>query len=440
MRKIFYNSILIFITAFLFLFAPKPNIGNYCGSYIKINKAMGFLVDCDSYQYILLSMHPSQLLDRDSVARRQNRPLYIVLTHVIGKPIEFTLFKIYHSSFSERINFDKLLNSEKLLARLEISTHENKNKYSSAANNSELILQMIAYYIAYLLLNFILLLASLLVFKKLLQALQIQSRIGEALSVIIVVNTIVKGFFYSAHEQMFLFLTPILIIYVLYQLVLMKNNRKIYGISFLFGLACLMYGSFVLYLPALFLLFLVEDKSVKNVISNVSNYFIHAVLFLSPTICWIVVCNKISGHYYNHEVEQFRELVWVIDTLKIGVLEFVKTFFYNIVYYLFFFVKAVVPFLIVFFVLFKKNKSFVLPEKYKQLNKVLVICIIVFSTFFALLGYYTYRLCFSSSIIVLVGIAAQLQLLIENKPENISIYKRNLFVYLLVWCLIVFIF
>ena len=65
---------------------------------------------------------------------------------------------------------------------------------------------------------------------------------------------------------------------------------------------------------------------------------------------------------------------------------------------------------------------------------------IVFSAFCALLGYYTYRLCFSSSIIVLVGIAAQLQLLIENKPENISIYKRNLFVYLLVWCLIVFIF
>ncbi len=440
MRKLFYNSVLIFITAFLFLFASKPNSGNYCGSYIKINKAMGFLVDCDSYQYILLSMHPSQLLNKDNVARRQNRPLYIVLTHVIGKPIEFILFKVYHSSFGEKLNFDKHLNSEKLLARLEISTHESKNKYSDAANNSELILQMIAYYIAYLLLNFMLLLASLLVFKKLLQVLQIQSIIAEALSLIIVVNTIVKGFFYSAHEQMFLFLTPILIIYVLYQFVFMNNNRKIYGISFLFGLACLMYGSFVLYLPALFLLFLVEDKSIKNVFPNVSNYLIHAVLFLSPTICWIVICNKISGHYYNHEVEQFRELVWILDTLKIGILEFVKTFFYNIAYYFFFFVKAVLPFVIVFFVLFKKNKTIVMPEKYIQLNKVLIICFIVFTAFFALLGYYSYRLSFSSSIIILVGIAAQLQLLSENKPENASIHKRNLFAYLLVWCFLVFIF
>ena len=81
-----------------------------------------------------------------------------------------------------------------------------------------------------------------------------------------------------------------------------------------------------------------------------------------------------------------------------------------------------------------------MPEKYIQLNKVLIICFIVFTAFFALLGYYSYRLSFSSSIIILVGIAAQLQLLSENKPENASIHKRNLFAYLLVWCFLVFIF
>ncbi|MFN8284531.1 MAG: hypothetical protein U0U67_15015 [Chitinophagales bacterium] len=440
MRKLFNNSVLILITAFLFLFAPKPNGSNYCGSYIKLNKAMGFLIDCDSYQYILLSMHPAKLLDKDSVARRQNRPLYIIATYAIGKPIEYTLFKVYHSALGEKLDLDKLLNSEKLLKRLEISTYENQNKYTNTADNSELVLKMIAYYIAYLILNFVLLLASLHMFEKLLLLCFVQQKIINILRIVLVANTIVKGFLYSAHEQMFLFLTPVLMVYVLYQLVLVNNDRKRYGISFLFGVACLAYGSFVLYLPALWLLFLYEDKSIKNALSKAVNYILHAILFLVPTICWIIACHKISGHYYNHEVEKFRELVWITDTLKIGVLLFIKTLAFNIAYYLFFFVKAVLPFLIVFIILWKKNKTFKISEKYKQLNVVLLICFIVFTAFFALLGYYSYRLSFSSSILVLIGIAAQLQLLFEHQPEKTAIYKRNLLIVLSVWCLLVFIF
>ncbi|HNE49932.1 MAG: hypothetical protein U0T31_04920 [Chitinophagales bacterium] len=439
MKRSLRISLLILLTTILFLFAPKPAGNQYCGTYFRINKMMGFLINCDSHQYILLSMHPSKLLSKDSVARRQNRPLYIALTYVIGKPIEYVLFAVYNGNENVHLKLDKLLNSTKLLKRLELSSFEKQDKYTTAANNSTLILQMIAFYVAYLLLNFLVLLLSVYLFEVMLEQFQIQQKIIHLLSIVLIANTIVKDAIYSAHEQMFLFLTPISIVYVLHHYLYKKQNRKIYGLTFLFGLGCLTYGSFVLYLPALWLLLFYQDKTIKTIYANRMIYVIHAFLFLLPTIAWIVACKQISGQYYNHEVVNFRELVWMIDALKIGVVEFIKTFIFNLLHFLLIFLKAVFPFLLVYFILWNINRPFENSGKYATLFTVLISCFIVFNAFFALLGYYAYRLSFSSSVLVLIGIAAQFQLLLENKPLRTNYYYKRLSAALILWCILVFI-
>ncbi|HQG38992.1 MAG TPA: hypothetical protein PLK15_07650 [Chitinophagales bacterium] len=439
MKRSLRISLFIFLTAILFLFAPKPAGNKYCGTYFRINKAMGFLINCDSHQYILLSMHPSNLLSKDSVARRQNRPLYIALTYAIGKPIEYVLFAVYNGNENVKLKLDKLLNSDKLLKRLELSSFEKQDKYTTAANNATLILQMIAFFISYVLLNFLLLVLSVYLFEVMLEQFQIQQKIIYLLSVVLIANTIVKDFIYSAHEQMFLFLTPISIVYALHHYIYKKQNRKTYWLTFLFGLGCLAYGSFILYLPALWLLLFYQDKSIKTIYASRVNYIIHAILFLFPTLTWIFICKQISGQYYNHEVANFRELVWVIDALKIGLAALVKVFVFNLTHFLLIFTKAVFPFLLIYFVLWKANKPFKNSEKYDSLITVLVSCFIVFTAFFALLGYYAYRLSFSSSVLVLIGIAAQFQMLLENKPQLTNYYYKRLYAAVILWCILVFI-
>jgi hypothetical protein len=282
-----YSLMIVFFT-FLFLFAQKPltPTRTYCGEYIKVSK-MGFVLFCDSYQYIYLTSKPSLLLDSNFVAVRQNRPLYIYAAHVIGLPVKFIIDEIITSDFFKKMGGEKHLYQKSINEKLASSPFL---KIYHINDHKNLVIELLPFYIAFVFLNFIILLLSLCLFEKLLIQLKTERFVVHFLSLFIVCSGIVKAFFFSAHEQMFVFFTPICISSIIY---LFLNNRikqtQLLLISFGMGILCLAYGSFILYFPCLGIAYLIRQKSIRITTVLIKDLLPSAILFLIPTFSWIFV-------------------------------------------------------------------------------------------------------------------------------------------------------
>ncbi len=431
-------SLMIVFFSFLFLFARKPTTatGTYCGEYVKVSH-MGFVLFCDSYQYIYLTSKPSLLLDADFVAVRQNRPLYIYAAHIIGLPIKLVLYKFISSSYFDAMDGQKHLFQKSINEKLASSPFL---KIYHIEDHKNLVVELLPYYLAFILMNFIILLLSLCLFEKLLLQLKVQQYIIHFLSLFIVCSGLVKAFFFSAHEQMFAFFTPIFIAHIIYLFLNDKIQcRKLLLISFLMGILCLAYGSFILYFPCFIIASFIKQNSICLSKLLIFRLFANAVVFVIPTCSWVFICIHYSGHYFNGEVVTFREFVWIKDAISVGFfhflyvcLDFTSQFFKTVLF-------TLIPFFVGIYILSRKTKNIdeLLPQKsffyFTQWMFFLFFC------FFWILGYYNFRLTYTCVPILLIGIAMKTQFLVDNKIiDNSFLYKRLrlLSVIWLIWSII----
>lgn len=419
-------SLLIVCLTFLFLFSPKPRTtaGTYCGEYIKVSQ-LGFVLFCDSYQYVFLTANPSLLLDSNFVAVRQNRPLYIYAAHVIGLPIKFITSAVIQSSFFKKLGGEKYLYQESINQKLESSPFLKMYKIDQAKHHN-LVVELLPFYIAFIMMNFLVLLSSLVLFEKLLLRLSIEKYIIHFLSLFIASSGIVKAFFFSAHEQMFAFFTPISIAFLVYLYLNDKlSNIQLLLITLGMGILCLAYGSFILFYPCLSIAFLVKQKSLKISIKMIAILVPGAVLFALPTLSWMYICHYFSGHYFNGEIETFREIIWIKDTLSKGVLDFLATWTSFSLSYLHTVLITLTPFVIGIYILYKQKNEQQVALKNELFYHFLQWMFVLFFVFFWMLGYYNFRLTYTSVPILLLWIALLLQNLIDNKKvEPLKLQKR----------------
>ena len=419
-----YCLAIVFFT-FLFLFAQKPltPTRTYCGEYIKVSK-MGFVLFCDSYQYIYLTANPSLLLDSNFVAVRQNRPLYIYTAHLIGLPIKYVVDAMISTDIFKRLGGEQHLYQESINQKLASSPFLKMYRIDDHKN---LVVELLPFYIAFILMNFIILLGSLLLFERLLSAIGIRQFIIHFLSLFIICSGIVKAFFFSAHEQMFAFFTPISIAYVVY---LFLNDRlthkKLIFISLVMGILCLAYGSFILYFPCLGIAYLVKQKSLRISFQLILDLLPQAVLFVLPTFGWIFICMHFSGHYFNGEVAVFREFVWVIDALSLGISNFLEVSLDFLFRYLNTVLITLTPFLIGIYLLNKKILKSAAPVTsnllFYQFTRWMFL---LFFVFFLVLGYYNFRLTYTCVPMLLILIAMKIQQLLDsNYFDEAKLYKR----------------
>lgn len=425
-------SLMIVLFTFLFLFAQKPTTPTrtYCGEYIKISK-MGFVLFCDSYQYIYLTSKPSLLLDSNFVAVRQNRPLYIYAAHVIGLPVKFVIDEFLSSSLFKRMGGEKHLYQKSINEKLASSPFL---KEYHIEDHKNLVVEMLPFYIAFILLNFIILLLSLCLFELLLMQLKVERFIIHFLSLFIVCSGIVKAFFFSAHEQMFVFFTPISISYVVF---LFLNNKiqgaKLLLISFGMGVLCLAYGSFILYFPCFGIAYLIKQKSIRITVQLMKDLVPVAVLFVLPTFTWIFICIHFSGHYFNGEVSTFREFIWVKDALSIGVLHFLYVCLDFTFRYLNTVMLTLIPFFTSIYFLRKRLKDKEDKIEQQQFYLFSKWMFLVFFTFFLVLGYYNFRLTYTCVPILLITISMAMQSLLNDGTFDRDSMQKRLNQLSIVW-------
>lgn len=268
-----YLLIIGFVTI-SFLFSPKPHSSDeYCGKFYDLGEHAGFVINCDSYEYVRVSVSPRALFEEKSI--RQSRPLFII----IGSAISYTLYP--------------------LLRLFHFNVYE-------------------AHFAGFLLLNLLFILLSLYLMDRILirnTALITIER--SAFLVLLISNIVTKMFFWTAHQQMFTFLTPLLCIYLLQWL---SENRKasiltIASVAFACGLSLLLYGNFLLLAICFVSGLLFYRSGAKAILTSLP-------LIVLPTVIWLVILKCKGLSYYNHEVEHYHQFVWVGESLRISLSAF----------------------------------------------------------------------------------------------------------------------
>ncbi|MBD2714308.1 hypothetical protein KBK19_04600 [Microvirga sp. STR05] len=295
---------LILGSALSFLFSPPPQTSDeFWGLYIPLGEQTGFILNKDSYGYIQAAEEPGRLLQQNE--ERQSRPLYVLLGTALGYPLWAVLPSLVdEASVRAAVGPDVPLSDRAL----------------------------IGFYPAFVLLNFGVLLAALLLFARLYSPLT--NGTGNLLTlgcllVFLVSNPIVKAFFWTAHQQMFCFFTPLFCLWLLERF-RQRPARPVRPVQWLgwalaTGLLPLVYGNFVLVLPVL-LYALWRQSGQRWTQKQMWSLAAGTVLlFLLPTVSWILLLKLRGVTYYNHEMARYHQLVWLAEAAQTSPAEFLTT-------------------------------------------------------------------------------------------------------------------
>ncbi|RYU78766.1 hypothetical protein [Hymenobacter persicinus] len=276
--------ILLLLACVSFWLSPAPAGGSdeYWGTYARLSPRLGFVINGDSREYLTDAREPDRLLLAQEV--RQSRPLYIMAGAAVGRVLRPVLGSAYAAAGWGGI----------------------------AAETPDFL----PYYAAYVLLNFAVLLASLFLFRRVYQLLtpgRGDLVVLLELSVFLVSNPVTKAFFWTAHQQMFTFFTPLLILYGLlrYRGRALTTRQSSFG-ALALGVLPLVYGNFVLLLPALFYHLLSSRAGRRGWVIGLQ-LLLAAICFVLPTLAWIGLLKSQGVTYYNHEAERFHQFTWLLE-------------------------------------------------------------------------------------------------------------------------------
>ncbi|RSK37134.1 hypothetical protein [Hymenobacter metallilatus] len=285
-RRIAAYTLLILGLTLSFWFSPAPRTeAEYCGTYLHLTPWAGFTANCDGFVYMEDARHPARLLESGEV--RQSRPLFILLGSVVGYPCTWAVQVAQASG----------LLPARVVQKLPV-------KYQP----------LLGFYVGYVLLNYTVLLAALLLFRYLyyrFTAQQGSSGILAGLFVFLVSNQVTKAFFWTVHQQMFTFLVPLVLVYVAAQLHTSAQWRQqLPLLAVVGGLLSLVYGSFVLVLPVL-LYGLWLQRAEGSRLTMLGWAPLLMLLFAVPTLAWIGILRLQGVAYYNHEAAAYGQVVWL---------------------------------------------------------------------------------------------------------------------------------
>lgn len=404
-HKVAVYAALTAILCFLFLFSSKP-AEDYCGKFIDVGSFGTFPLNCDSYDYVDTAKEPIKLFDAKSI--RQTRPLYVVLASTLGYALS-PVFKV--------LPVESVAAQDALLGS--------------------------SFYWGFMLLNFTILVVSLLLFDRIVDILT-ERRVPQALkyvfAVFLVSNVVIKTSFWSAHQQMLTILSPLLCVYICLKIVLAEElkARSVYLFALAGGILLLTYGNFLVLCPAIILAVLIQlYRSDGFTVKRAAWLSIPAgLIFIAPMGIWSLILISINGTVYSHEAAAYRQFIWVFDKLSVSFRDFYdqliafSTLYWTSIY------RTVLAFLVALILVkaynyFFRSKDAADAESAKNNSMVAIVAIILmlYALFFWLMGYYSERLTFTLVPVVLCLIVLELSYLLARSR---ALTVRAVYVVLLI--------
>ena len=249
-----------------------------CGRVVSIFAELSVLINCDSAVFMKDAQDPSRVFEGISVY--QDRPAHSVLAWILATTMK--LFGVPNQS------------------REIVGTSGQTTIYETL------------YYGSYILINLTVVVISVLLALKFVfgtlnwKSIKFQKYFALAILLIVAANELTKTFFWTPHSQMFNVLLPTL------SLALLVNRSKISKLSQFVTLNAitLMLMFFYPLFGLLFglLLFTRYARFVQRLIT--------ISLFSSVYVFYPQILEVLGGKHRNFVVEEYRQYVWVLDSIR----------------------------------------------------------------------------------------------------------------------------
>lgn len=302
-----FSSLLIVVAVHVVMLAPAPPAASHCVERHQVWGPFEMILTCDSFEFIRDARHPGRLSMPGSY--RQTRPLQIMAAAGL--------------TLIERPNWHSHAHYIAPEGGLSINGGPCDNCIQKSVGYPY-GLHLQPGWLPYVVLNFIILLSGLVLFKRLIAPRAAASLLLTAiLAVFLVFNDAVRGFFWSAHLQMWNVTMPLVCVALGEALLLQPNRswRFFVATGALLGIASLAYASFVVCLPVVMVTILLgfwykrERPSWLSVAGKLAAFL---AAFALPSAVWIKIVIHLTGMFLNSEITQFREFVWTLDSWKAG--------------------------------------------------------------------------------------------------------------------------
>ena len=293
-------AILIAIVSGSYLLAPPARVQDkLCGRTVHLGALLSFPLNCDSPELVLCAVEPSHLLVPNSI--RQDRPVYVILAALVTRLVlasevwRLVPMGIYRS-----------------IAVLHAGT---------SMNLAHLYL---CGYLAYIVMNAVVILATLLLFHWLVVQQWSANLIVIGFASLLLTNDVVKAFFWTPHLQLFNLMVPLCAVAFAQEIFRRPNwsIRWLGAIGLTIGLFSLAYGSFAVCVATGVVALALRLRWFRPCISFrefLANSGVLAVGFALPTLAWIETCKIVAGSYYNLEFARYHEFAWVEMSEQVGI-------------------------------------------------------------------------------------------------------------------------
>jgi len=249
-----------------------------CGRVVSIFAELSVLINCDSAVFMKDAQDPSRVFEGISVY--QDRPAHSVLAWILATTMK--LFGVPNQS------------------REIVGTSGQTTIYETL------------YYGSYILINLTVVVISVLLALKFVfgtlnwKSIKFQKYFALAILLIVAANELTKTFFWTPHSQMFNILLPTL------SLALLVNRSKISKLSqfvTLNAITLLLMFFYPLFGLLFGLLLFTRYASFVQRLITIS-------LFSSVYVFYPQILEVLGGKHRNFVVEEYRQYVWVLDSIR----------------------------------------------------------------------------------------------------------------------------
>jgi hypothetical protein len=293
------RSALILLTASSALFGaallafhhiPEGTTDVMCGKNFGLPFGFRIVWNCDSDAFMNGALDPGMLLEPNSA--RQSRPGLILAAAVLADCFGFLLSQVHA-----------------LLPTMHISNWT--MTYGPA-------------YAAYLLLNFVVLNASLLLFLHILPEGDALSPPVVLLGLLLISNDVVKAFLLTPHTTLLNIFIPLFCLWA-YGVASGEANRrdlKIALLAVVAGLGVTAYAAFSVFVPAVVIpdfLRLRHNFSWRRTVLTFGRAVVVTAVVALPMVLWIAYVVSRTGSFYQREIALFHQVVWILDAMRQGI-------------------------------------------------------------------------------------------------------------------------
>lgn len=393
-REVGIVSLLVVLAAVSFLFSPRVPRALEDAHCVTVNDwgPIHLTKNCDSEEFQYLARDPSLMFTREHKTR-QNRPLYAALGWVVAAPLRAPGLE----TFGARI-----------LGR------QDRGPVGPGPGT------YFPEYAAFVLINLVLLVASVMLFRRLLGAESLLPVFMVLPVTMLLINEVTKAFFWTPHQQIFNVFVPLLSI-ALYRGMQQRQRELSLPLSLAIGVgigvASLAYGVFAVTVAGgvLALTRSWGNRTFRERAAwTLSRSAALLVGFFAPVAAWMALVIARTGSFYSQEIDLFRQFVWISDFFRSGGPGSLGP---ELMMNLFYFGEVLAP--VVAFPLSVLSIAIVVRRTLANepsagaasgnLSRPVLWFIVADVTFFALLGTYETRLAWSVVPAILVLLAVEIR-------------------------------